>query len=429
MRRCEEKGMALILALAAVLIISIMLSGMMLLSVSHYSLSNTNSDHANALHLAEAGINWELNKIADDPASADNTAVSVEYPTGSGRAFEVYVRDYVTGGTWDWRTSAPLWVISTGTVDGVSRTVRIKAQGRGLFGPEGPYALFGINSLSVGGNLNVIGASGTDGDLTVHGSSVLLDGDFYYCGVPGGPLVPGDGRVTGDVLYSPLPEKFPTVNEYANMWALERYSTVTTAGIDFFADSTYNSNDTLVDSTGASVTIPPGNPRLDTAVFKKTSGIIEFWPGDYYFVSLDLPSNNEIVIHNEAGVVNIWLGPEAGTGGFDSINGTMRFVSDNVTNFHLYVGSKRPLRLNGTMDYYGSFFAYNGPDKFGDYYGSLQVLGDGYINGSVIGYDVVKAQGSAVIEFPSTGGGGPPPPGDPSPFFGFDREWEELNPL
>jgi len=168
---------------------------------------------------------------------------------------------------------------------------------------------------------------------------------------------------------------------------------------------------------------------LDNNTFKNTTGTIVLGPGDYYFESLTLPSNNAIIVDNSTGVVNIWLGPSGGTGGFDSINGTMSFVSHDIQLFNLYIGSKREFRMNGTMDFYGNVFAYNGPDDRGQYYGSIKVLGDGYINGSVIGYDVEKTQGNAIIEFPSTGGGGPsPPPGEPVYYYGFDQDWEEINP-
>ncbi len=118
----RERGMALLLALAATAIISALLSGMLLLSVSHLALSHTNSAYANALNLAEAGINWELWKISHDPGSADQSPVTFECPQGSGRFLTVHVEAYPSGGTWI--PPSDLWVIGVGTVDGVSRTVR-----------------------------------------------------------------------------------------------------------------------------------------------------------------------------------------------------------------------------------------------------------------------------------------------------------------
>ncbi len=433
-RGCDERGMALALALVAILIISILLAGIMLLSVTHYSLSNTNNDYANALNLAEAGINWELNKISRDAALADNTPFSVEFPAGSGRFFEVYVRDYETGGIWV--PPADLWVISTGTVDGVSRTVRVRARGHSLFGPEGPYALFGIKELRVGGNLTAIGAAGTNGLVNVTGTSVVLDGNFFYCGETAG----GDDVsvvTTGDIMHATLSENFPTVNELANLRALSEYGIATLEGIDFFSNPAYNNNPGMkyIDADGQTRTISddpslPTPTMLDKDLFLSlNTDTIILDPGDYCFQRLELPANRNIIVNSDLGEVNVWLGAEAAEGKDDSINGTMEFAGHDITKFHLYEGSKRTLKLSGTMDFWGSVYAYNGPDDTGSYYGTIVLLGDGNIWGPVIGYEVAKASGNAIIDFPSSGGSGPPNTGDPIYFYGFAQEWEELNPL
>ena len=59
-RNRKRQGMALLLALIAVLLISALVGGIMMLGVSHLALSGANSSYANALSLAEAGVNWEL---------------------------------------------------------------------------------------------------------------------------------------------------------------------------------------------------------------------------------------------------------------------------------------------------------------------------------------------------------------------------------
>src|SRR5574340_820879 len=123
----RARGMALVLALVAVLIISLLLSGALLLSVSHFSLSNTNSRYANALYLAEAGVNWELQKISRNASLADATPTTQTFPTGSRRTFTVHVEAYPSGGPWV--LPGDLRVVSTGTVEGVQRTVRIIARG------------------------------------------------------------------------------------------------------------------------------------------------------------------------------------------------------------------------------------------------------------------------------------------------------------
>jgi hypothetical protein len=445
-------GMALVLALVGIVIVSTLLAGALMLSVSHMSLSYTNSSYANALNLAEAGVNWEFWKISQDFLLADNAPASVELPPGSNRSFQVHVEAYPGGGTWS--GLGPFWVISTGTVDGVSRTVRVVARGYGL---SGLYALFGIDELNVGGNATINGAVGTNGTVTVAGDPAL-NGNFIYCGDGAGgeivtPVPPGE------VMYTPLAESFPTVNELANLRAWEKYGEDTTLGVDFFATSDggtpYNDNASITDTYGNPINIL--NYRVNNQTFLQAEtdqqetiivdGVtipnplygkrtIVLGPGDYYFESFDVQGNNGIRVDDADGVVNIWLGAAGATGSADIIDGgSMFFTSQEPSKFHLYQGSKRALTLTGTMDIYGSIYAYNGPDSSGDYYGTINVLGDGNIWGSVIGYDVNKTTGSATINFPSTGGTGPggpgpgPAPGEPIFFFGFDQSWEELNAL
>lgn len=442
-----QQGVALPLALVAVLLISMLLAGALMLSVSHLSLTHTKSSYANAMNLAEAGINWELWKISRDLSSADNTPATVELPGGSVRSFTVHVEAYPGGGAWT--TLGPFSVISTGIVDGVPRTVRIVARGYGL---SGLYALFGIDSLSVGGNATVNGASGTNNDVNVTGGP-NINGNFIYAGPDAG----GD-QVTvtppAQVFTAPLAEDFPTVNELANQRAWEKYGVHTTLGVDFFATSNdgtpYNDNVTIRDANGAPVDTSGYGiqwqhlPQAGTTLWDGTpvpanlqnANIIVLRPGDYYLEGLDVQGNRGIFIDDLEGIVNVWLGPSGGSGGMDMINGgSIFFTSHDSSNFHLYQGSRRTLVMEGTMDFYGSVFAYNGPDNSGGYWGSIIIRGDGLINGSVIGYDVNKTTGSCTINFPSSGGIGPggggpgPTPGEPIFYYGFDQSWTEENPL
>lgn len=442
-----NRGMALPLALVAVLLISTLLAGALMLSVSHLSLTHTKSCYANAMNLAEAGINWELWKISQDASAADNTPVTQEVPAGSGRTFTVHVEAYPSGGPWT--ALGPFSVISTGTVDGVSRTVRIVARGYGL---SGLYALFGMNTLSVGGNAVINGASGTNGTVSVNGNPAF-NGNFIYAGLDAG----GDQvRVTppSQVFTAPLAEEFPTVNELANQRAWQKYGVHTTLGVDFFSTSgggkPYNDNATIRDASGAVVSTS-GNqinwghlPKAGETLWDGTpvpanlqgANIIVLRPGDYYLDGLDVQGNRGIFVDDREGIVNIWLGPSGKGGGTDTINGgSIFFTSQDSSHFHLYEGSSRTLVMEGTMDFYGSVYAYNGPSSSGAFWGSIIVRGDGVINGSVIGYNVTKTTGSCQINFPSSGGIGPggggpgPAPGEPIFYYGYDQSWEEVGGL
>jgi hypothetical protein len=437
----QRRGMALLLALVAVLLISALLSGILLLTVSHLGLSGANSAYANALSLAEAGVNWELWKISRDVAQADQTDTTVEFPAGSGRTFTVRVQASETGGAW-----APpddLWVVSTGTVHGASRTVRVHAAGEG---PNGDYALFGIDTLNMGGNLTVVGASGSNGVVDVNGNP-NLEGNFWYCGSGTGDITPDDPRVTGDVCQSPIPEYFPTVNDLANLRVKDRWGVTTDEGVDYF--STHNDNATICDAAGNPIGVKAGTidwKQQNIAVAGATlwdgtpvpvalqgKSIVVLLSGDYYFTSLRVTGSDYLLIDDANGPVNIWLGPESGGGQPDVLTGNCQFTGSTdgaASNFHLYEGSHRDLVMEGTTDFYGNVYAYNGPGNSGDYWGSIIFRGDCNIVGSVIGYDVTKVSGSAVITYPSGGGGpGEGIPGDLILYYGFLGGWEELNGL
>jgi hypothetical protein len=435
----RQRAMALPLALIAVLLISALLGGILLLAVSHLALSGANSAYANALSLAEAGVNWELWKIAQDVTQADQTSTTVEFPAGSGRTFTVHIAPYPDPDAGLWVAPAPFWVIATGTVEGASRTVRVRAAGQG---PTGNYALFGIDTLNMGGNLTVYGASGSDGVVGANGNP-NLEGNFWYCGSATGDITDGDPRVSGDVYHSAVPEYFPTVNDLANQRANDRWGVTTDEGVDYFA--THNDNATICDAAGNPVGVKAGTidwKQQDIAVAGTTlwdgtpvpvtlqgKPIVVLLSGDYYFTSLRVTGSDYLLIHDVGGPVNIWLGPESGGGQPDVLTGNCQFTSDQASSFHLYEGSHRDLVMEGTTDFYGNVYAYNGPSSTGEYWGSIIFRGDCNIVGSVIGYDVTKVSGSAVITYPSGGGPGEGIPGDPVIYYGFAGAWEEVNPL
>jgi hypothetical protein len=83
---------------------------------------------------------------------------------------------------------------------------------------------------------------GTNGDVTLNGTSATLDGNFWYCGPDaGGEDVTPEVEETGhDAYHAALPEYFPTVNDLANQRVQERWGTVTDEGVNYF--ETHNDN-------------------------------------------------------------------------------------------------------------------------------------------------------------------------------------------
>ena len=121
------------------------------MTVSYYARSKTEADYQAALPLAEAGVNYEFRKISSNIANADQKSGGnpngVTYALGPG-TLTVYCTN--KDGSIPWSPPANLYVVSTGTINGVSRTVKIAS--KGYANPViGNYALFGVS----GGNIKV----------------------------------------------------------------------------------------------------------------------------------------------------------------------------------------------------------------------------------------------------------------------------------
>src|SRR5689334_22450818 len=80
--RCRRarRGSILISSVAFCVVTSMLVVGMVTMSMSFYARSKTEADYEAALALAEAGANYEFRKVSQDSSTADQ--VSVDHPTG-----------------------------------------------------------------------------------------------------------------------------------------------------------------------------------------------------------------------------------------------------------------------------------------------------------------------------------------------------------
>jgi len=120
------RGSILISVLVFVAVISLILVGAMTLTVSYSGRVHTEADYVASLDVAEAGVNYEIRKISQDATKADQagstTPPGVSYLFGNG-AFRVYCAN--RDGSTPWTPNNPLYIYSTGTVNGTARTVRV----------------------------------------------------------------------------------------------------------------------------------------------------------------------------------------------------------------------------------------------------------------------------------------------------------------
>ena len=119
-RRHQSRGVVIIGVLFFILITSIMLMGIGTFAVSHQTRVKVDASYAMAIDLAEAGVDYEFRKISLSTANPDQYP-GTAYNLGTG-TYTVYCTN--KDGTTPWTVGNYLSVVSTGTVDGVSRTVK-----------------------------------------------------------------------------------------------------------------------------------------------------------------------------------------------------------------------------------------------------------------------------------------------------------------
>ena len=257
----SRRGGVLICALAFVVITSFILAGIGTFAVSHLSRVGTESDYSAALNLAEAGINYELRNISSDitnanlphqlhPSAGMNGAYTGSISGASG-SFTVSVTNDPDNGQ-AWRAPANLLLTATGTINGVTRTVRCRGARRSIFDD---YSFFGIDSTTMNGSWIGDGNFGTDSPITVSGGSSEIYGSVTFDGTSGSYPA---SQTTGGVWYEPDKIKWPTVSTMADNVASQLAGVKVTTGTGLIYLKLHNNNAQIMQfsATDATLTNP-----------------------------------------------------------------------------------------------------------------------------------------------------------------------------
>src|SRR5437870_3613128 len=179
-RRSPRGGYALVTVVLFLIIVSTILGGMGAFVASHNQIQTVDSRYAAALDLAEAGINKEYNKLSLDTATADQSP-GATYDLGSG-SYTVYCTN--RDGTTPWVPSQYLYVIATGTVAGVTRTVKAECKGNP---PDGRYAIYTLNNISIwkGASALINGDVGSNGKYQ-YSADPTINGSIFFNGPDAG---------------------------------------------------------------------------------------------------------------------------------------------------------------------------------------------------------------------------------------------------
>jgi hypothetical protein len=383
-----RRGGVLINVLVFLLITTVILSGMGQFVVSHQNLVTVESNHASALDLAESGINYELRKMSTG-GTADSQSSPYAGTLGSG-SFSVYVTG-TSGGSYS--PGSAFDIVSSGTVNGVTRKIQIQGGPVGSSGSNGGSGVFTIGTGAISGSVQVNGDLGTDGSLSVSGYGDVT-GHVYINGPGASWSMSGAG--TYNLVYNSAATSYPTVDQLAN--AAFPASTYPPGGLAYLA--THNSNA----SAGLGTTL---------------TGSVTLQPGNYYFTSINVSGSNSITFNNASGAINVWVGPSAGSGSV-TISGSTTAVSLATNpNVHIYVATKGGMNLSGYDNFQAGFYAYD-VDSGGNPFGSINISGSTAITGQIVGYNVSV---SGYMDLTSVGGLFSPSSGA----VGFTGPWTETN--
>ena len=460
----REAGGVLVTALVFAVVISMFVAGVAAISVGHLGRGSTESDYATAIQLADAGINYELRWLSLD--STNFNQAHQRYPktgqlgpyTGTapdipgGGSFTVSVTN--VDGSGPWAPPNPLLIRSTGTINGISRTVEITGQKRSLFAD---YAIFAIVEGKLGGSSSyVVGNVGTNGGIWFSGGAAVtnIQGELFYNGYPAQnpvtvePPANSGYEAGANVWWNPNPVPWPTVSEIAEQ--------LFPGGLSYLATNNDNDQTREFSETDLNFTIdlsvsnpitnvrffsgndfrtftldlniqdePPLGNRYhdgDEGAFKKR--VIIFPPGDYFFESFNLTNQEPIaiLIDNAKGMVRWWV--DGGNRQLDSFDAAVLFTSTDKNKFRMYYNNCSRLSILGNSTFNGSIYAHS--DGCDDpRLPEIEVGGNSVINGAVIANDV-NLHGSAVINFPNGGGGSADD--DWALWYGFRNTWRELAP-
>src|SRR5687768_5782217 len=315
MRNARQRGYAMITVIMFIAITSTLLAGIGSFAASHNTRANADADWQQALDIAEAGINTELAKISRNHLTADVTPTTYSFNGGS---YRVWITQRNSNGTetTPWTAPNDMFVYSTGTFDGVSRTLKVSVKGNIV---DNTYALYGIGRADLTGNVDVVGNVGSNGTVSVTGSSVVtgnIDLNGPTANITGG---------TGIPTRSPAPLVWPTVDEIANDTFLVG------GGIPTSNMQGGQSQAAIIPTSNAYVGGRPagmtglqwlathndntrvGLPANGTGYWIQNSITLR-GPGNYFVTGVYLTGNKTITFDNRLGPVNLWFGPTGAMG-------------------------------------------------------------------------------------------------------------------
>jgi len=379
--RRSVRGAALITVLVFVLISSIILAGIGALVVSDLQTAIEGQEYDNAIYTAEAGINYELNKISVNSANADQKnatgAPGTSYSSAAG-AFSVYVTQRNSNGTetTPWASGNNLYIYATGTINGISRQVKVAAAPFGSSSTPS-YAVFGASQGLINGSPATInGSVGTNGFFTFNGSPTVT-GSVIFNGSGSNWQSPPNGTYT--VVHNSTAVSWPTVETVA-------VNTFGSTGLSYVASHNDNS---LASPAIASTTLLI-NSGTQTFVGKAGGA-------NYYLTSLTCNGSSLIYFNNTNGPITIWVGPSGTSSTFDFNGGSsaIKMSTSTTSPVKIYIATTNDVIQNGNTEIDAGIYNLNNSGS-----GRVILNGNPTVNGSIIS-NMFTFNGTPTINYTS----------------------------
>lgn len=398
MKTTRRRGAALVGSMTLVLVASLLIGGVVTVTVNQRNLATTRTNSEAALLLAEAGINDELNRITrrialqlpENWGTAMSPTPGEPFPGRKGSVTGVNGNYWVYSaanpeGTQPWNGLTPLYVVCHARVNGATRRVVVGGEGmkQGLFGEFAVFgndASAGDNSLAIGltGNNNVIhisGIAGTNGRVQ-KGNYTLTYDAAYNCNTQryyGTSFTQFQG---GSIFNKVDPWYWPTVNQVVKqIWPSADTSNLATTAA-FLKGIRENSSKirtwkpnltagTALSSTSTQLAGFPSSGDDSVELINKKGNSLARWevanlkpgststrtlilpPGDYFFEDINLiwDSRTELIVDN-AGLsvggnpnnkqVRIWV---FGSRKYDIVSLPIQMTAPNdPSTFRIYYG-------------------------------------------------------------------------------------------
>ncbi len=390
-----QRGSALITALFFILIISTLLMGIGTLAVSHQGLAITESDYAAALDVAEGGINYELRKISQNTSNADQSP-GVSYPMSVGN-FSVYCTN--TDGSTPWSQGNSVNIISVGTVNGVTRSVKITAKHQS---GSGNYAVYTMQWGTLNGTATTInGDVGTNGTYMFNGHP-SVNGTITFNGPSSGWQGPDPGGYSEQFNQNAV--VWPTVDQIANQQFQD-------GGLSYVAA---NNDNGMVSAISHNQLVVNGNGTV--TFYGKPGG------ANYYLTSLILNGNSSVYFDNTNGPITLWFGPSgsSGTAIFNGGTAAVKMSQSQDDPVKIYIATTNDFIMNGNTELDAGVYDYNA-NSSGQTWGRVIENGSPTVYGSIIANSAIL-NGHPTINY--TGGYFAPTSGG---YYGFETNWAEIN--